>query len=105
MEKNKYQRASKNTKKEVQMAFFQTDFGVDLKKRLNRLIIYSILLIACAIYFTIDGIMDKYSISKIVVSVFFLIVEGLFIWGRHYVIVKSCNNYMINNPKRANDKK
>ncbi len=105
MEKNKYQRASKNTKKEVQMAFFQTDFGVDLKKRLNRLIIYSILLIACAIYFTIDGIMDKYSISKIVVSVFFLIFAGLFIWGRHYVIVKSCNNYMINNPKRANDKK
>ncbi len=105
MEKNKYQRASKNTKKEVQMAFFQTDFGVDLKKRLNRLIIYSILLIACAIYFTIDGIMDKYSISKIVVSVFFLMFAGLFIWGRHYVIVKSCNNYMINNPKRANDKK
>ena len=105
MEKNKYQRASKNTKKEVQMAFFQTDFGVDLKKRLNRLIIYSILLIACAIYFTIDGIMDKYSISKIVVSVFFLMFAGLFIWGRHYVIVKSCNNYMINNPKRANEKK
>lgn len=105
MEKNKYQRASKNTKKEVQTAFFQTDFGADLKKRLNRLVIYSILLVACAIYFTIDGIMDKYSISKIVASVFFLIFAVLFLWGRHYVIIKNCNAYMINNPKNTNKKK
>lgn len=105
MEKNKYQRSSKNTKKEVQKDFFQTSFGIDLKKRLNRLFIYSILLIICAIYFTIDGIMDKYSISKIVASVFFLIFAIIFLWGRHYVIVKNCNSYMINNPKTTKKKK
>ena len=58
MEKNKYQRATKNTKKEVKTEFFQTDFGKDLKKRLNRLVIYSILLILCAIYYIIDGIIN-----------------------------------------------
>ena len=56
MEKNKYQRASKNTKKEVQTAFFQTDYGKCIKVRLNRLLIYSILLIVCTICFFIDSI-------------------------------------------------
>lgn len=105
MEKNKYQRASKNTKKEVQTAFFQTDYGKSIKVRLNRLLIYSILLIVCTIYFFIDSFIGDFSVSQIAVAIFCLIFASLFIWGRHYIIIKNCNTYMINNPKDTKKKK
>ena len=53
MEKNKYQRASKNTKKEVAKEFFNTEYGHSLKVRLTRLLIYSVLLFGFFIYFLI----------------------------------------------------
>lgn len=105
MEKNKYQRASKNTKKEIRMEFFQTDFGKSLNVRLIRLVIFSILLIGFAIYFLIDGIFIEYSLSEIISAVFFIIFAIIFLWGRHYIIVKNCNNYMINNPKKEKTNK
>lgn len=105
MEKNKFQRASKSTKKEIKTDFFQSDYGKSLKVRLTRLLIYSILLTLCAIYFFIDAFIGNFSISQIIVAIFCLIFAGLFIWGRCYVIVKSCNNYMINNPKNTKKKK
>ena len=101
MEKNKYQRANKEEKKKARTAFFfQTDFGASLKKRLDRLIIYSILLIACAIYFVIDNILNDNAISTYILAGFFIIFAIIFLWGRHYIIVKRTNEYMINNKKR-----
>lgn len=100
MEKNKYQRASREEKKKARKEFFKTDFGIMQKKRLNRLIIYSILLIACAIYFLIDNILNENKISIYILVGFFLIFALIFIFGRHYVIVKNTNDYMIKKKKR-----
>ena len=100
MEKNKYQRANKEEKKKARTAFFQTDFGSSLKKRLDRLIIYSILLIACAIYFVVDNILNDNEITTYILAGFFIIFAIIFLWGRHYIIVKRTNEYMINNKKR-----
>ena len=105
MKKNKYQRATKNTKKEVKTEFFQTDFGKDLKKRLNRLVIYSILLTLCAIYYIIDGIINEFNVSNILIIIVTLLFAILFLYGRYYVIVKNCNKYMINNPNKAKRRK
>lgn len=104
MEKNKYQRASKNTKKEVAKEFFNTEYGHSLKVRLNRLLIYSILLFGFFIYFLIDGIMNN-NVLRIVLGVIFCLFAILFLGGRYYAKVKNCNTYMINNPKKTNKKK
>ena len=45
MPKNKYQRASKEIKRKARNEYFKTEFGNSLKKRLNRLLIYSVLLL------------------------------------------------------------
>lgn len=100
MEKNKYQRASKEEKKKAREELFNTSYGKELKTRLNRLIIYSVLLIACAIYFVIDNILNENTISNYVLAVFFVIFAVIFLAGRHYVIVKNANDYMIKNKRK-----
>ena len=97
MEKNKYQRAPKEERRKAREAFFKTEFGAVQKKRLNRLIIYSVLLVACAIYFIVDNIMNENTVSNYVLAVFFIIFAAIFIYGRHYVIVKNTNDFMIKN--------
>ena len=105
MEKNKYQRASKNTKKEVAKEFFNTEYGHSLKVRLTRLLIYSVLLFGFFIYFLIGGIMDNNNVSEIILGVVFALFAILFLVGSYYAKVKNCNTYMINNPKKTNKKK
>lgn len=105
MEKNKYQRASKNTKKEIAKEFFNTEYGHSLKVRLTRLLIYSVLLFGFFIYFLIDGIMDNNNVSEIILGVVFALFAILFLVGSYYAKVKNCNTYMINNPKKTNKKK
>lgn len=100
MEKNKYQRSSKEEKKEAREAFFNTEYGKSLKVRLNRLVIYSILLIACAIYFIIDNILNENSIASYILAAFSVIFAIIFLIGRHYVIVKNTNDYMIKNKSK-----
>ncbi len=100
MEKNKYQRANKEEKKKARDGFFKTEFGAVQRKRLNRLLIYSALLVACAIYFIIDNAMNENLISTYVLSGFFFIFAGIFVWGRHYVIVKNVNEYMIKTKRK-----
>ena len=100
MEKNKYQRSTKEEKKEARIAFFNTDYGYELKKRLNRLVIYSVLLVACAIYFVIDNILNENTISNYVLAGFFVVFAIVFMVGRHYVIVKNANDYMIKNKSK-----
>lgn len=105
MEKNKYQRASKSTKKEVAKEFFNTDYGHNIKVRLNRLLVYGVALFGFSIFFLIDGIMDNNNISKIVLGIIFGLFAILFLGGRYYAKVKQCNAYMINNPKKTSKKK
>ena len=98
--KNKYQRASKLEKKEARTNFFFFFFGKNLKKRLDRLIIYSILLIAFTIYIIIDNILKDNSIINYVTAGFLLIFALVFLIGRYYVIVKNVNSFMIKNIKK-----
>lgn len=100
MEKNKYQRSTKEEKQKARNAFFNTDFGRDLKKRLNRLVIYSILLIGFAIYFIIDNIINDNTVTNYILAAFFIIFAIIFLIGRHYVIVKNANDYMIKNKNK-----
>ena len=100
MEKNKYQRSSKEEKKKAREAFFNTEYGKSLKTRLNRLVIYSVLLIACAIYFVIDNIINENSVTNYILAGFFVIFALIFLYGRHYVIVKNANDYMIKNKRK-----
>lgn len=100
MEKNKYQRSTKEEKQKARNAFFNTDFGRDLKKRLNRLVIYSILLIGFAIYFIIDNIINDNTVTNYILAGFFIIFAIIFLIGRHYVIVKNANDYMIKNKNK-----
>ena len=44
MKKYKYQRLTKEEKKQAKNEFYQTEQGIDLKKRFNRILIYSIIL-------------------------------------------------------------
>ena len=100
MEKNKYQRATKEEKQKARNDFFNTDFGRDLKKRLNRLVIYSILLIGFAIYFIIDNIINDNTVTNYILAAFFIIFAIIFLIGRHYVIIKNANDYMIKNKNK-----
>lgn len=100
MEKNKYQRASKEEKRVAREEFFKTNFGQEQKKRLNRLLLYSALLLICAIYFTVENILNENSISTYVLCGFFVLFAIAFVVGRNYVIVKCVNEYMINKKKR-----
>ena len=100
MEKNKYQRATKEEKQKARNDFFNTDFGRDLKKRLNRLVIYSILLIGFAIYFIIDNKINDNTVTNYILAAFFIIFAIIFLIGRHYVIVKNANDYMIKNENK-----
>lgn len=100
MEKNKYQRSTKEEKQKARNAFFNTHFGRDLKKRLNRLVIYSILLIGFAIYFIIDNIINDNTVTNYILVGFFIIFAIIFLIGRHYVIVKNANDYMIKNKNK-----
>lgn len=99
MPKNKYQRANKGTKKKAYNEYFKTEFGIALKKRLNRLIIYSILLLGFAIYLAIDNTLKDKSVSIYIFAIFLVIFAGLFIWGRHFVIVRNINDYMVSNKR------
>ena len=100
MEKNKYQRSTKEEKKEARTAFFNTEYGCSLKVRLNRLVIYSVLLIACAIYFVIDNILNENTVVNYILASFFVVFAIIFMVGRHYVIVKNANDYMIKNKNK-----
>lgn len=99
MPKNKYQRASKEIKKKARDEYFKTEFGVSLKKRLNRLVIYSALLLGFAIYLVIDNMLGDNSVSVYVFAGFLAIFAGIFVYGRHYVIVRNINDYMLSNKR------
>lgn len=97
--KNKYQRADKKEKKEARQKFFSTEFGKELKKRLDRLVIYSVLLFGFTIYIIIDNFLKDNSIINYITASFLIIFILIFLIGRHYVIVKNVNNYMVKKNK------
>ena len=91
MIKTKYQRLSKEEKKDARTEFFSTPFGTSLKNKLNRLIIYSILLFLFGIYLLIDS---NSKFLEIFYGIVLLIISILFLIGRHNVIGKKVNDYI-----------
>ena len=97
MLKNKYQRATKEIRKKTKLEYFKTEDGKVLKIRTTRLLIYGILLILIALYMIIDNYLKEKLIINYTYSVFLLIFAFIFIFGRHYVLVKNINLFMVKN--------
>lgn len=97
MLKNKYQRATKEIRKKAKLEYFKTKDGKVLKIRTTRLLIYGILLILIALYMIIDNYLKEKLIINYTYSVFLLIFAFIFIFGRHYVLVKNINLFMVKN--------
>lgn len=99
MIKNKYQRLSYEEKRKAREDFYKTDFGKEQKPRFNRLIIVSILLFLFSIYLLIDAIIKKDSIFAYTAAILLFIFSAVFFIGRHKVIVKNVNSYLIKKKK------
>lgn len=89
MKKYKYQRLSKDEKKEVKKIFYQTDQGIELKKRFNRILIYSIILILFGIYLLVEAYIKKDSYAQYVYgSILILFGIGFLISIGHVKMMK-----------------
>lgn len=92
MIKNKYQGSDK--KKKAKEEFFKTEIGENIKKRLNRLLVYSIILLLFSCYLLIDAVINDFTAQLIYGSVT-LLASFAFFFGRQYIIHKQVNAYII----------
>lgn len=99
MIKNKYQRLNHEEKKKAREDFYKTDFGKEQKPRFDRLLMVSILLFLFSIYLLIDAIIKKDSIFAYIATFILFIFSAVFFIGRHKVIVKNVNSYLIKKKK------
>lgn len=99
MKKYKYQRLSKEEKKEAKLAFYQTEQGLLLKKRFNRILIYSIILISFGLYTSIDAYINKSSYAFYVYSALLIIFGISFIILRSYVQMRKVNDFITRKKK------
>ena len=95
MVKNKYLSMSLKEQKEARKEFFSTDEGKVLKPRLNRLIVFAVILFAWGIYIIIDAIKAGNMHLQVFYGILILVASFIFIIGRYYVIVKRVNSYLI----------
>ena len=99
MKKYKYQRLSKEEKNEAKLAFYQTEQGLLLKKRFNRILIYSIILIFFGLYTCIDAYINKSSSVYYVYSAMLIIFGISFIILRSYVQMRKVNDFITRKKK------
>lgn len=100
MKKYKYQRLSKDEKKEAKNNFYQTEQGIELKKRFNRILIYSIILILFGIYLLVEAYIKKDSYAQYVYgSILILFGIGFLISRGHVMMMKV--NYFITTRKNT----
>lgn len=99
MIKYKYQRLSKEEKQEAKLAFYQTEQGLQLKKRFKRIIIYSILLILIAVYTIVDAYINKSSSAYYVYSAMLIVFGISFIILRSYVQMRKVNDFITRKKK------
>lgn len=95
MLKNKYQRLSPKEKKEARLKFYETSYGKQIKPRFNRLLIVSVILFFYATYLLIDAFIKNSSIWNYIASIIIYIFFLVFFIGRHKIIVRDVNNYLI----------
>lgn len=104
MKKYKYQRLTKEEKKQAKNEFYQTGQGIDLKKRFNRILIYSIILILFGIYLLVEAYIKKDSYAQYVYGSVIILFGIAFLVSRTYVMMKKVNEH-ITKPKNTTKKK
>lgn len=97
MKKYKYQTISKEEKIETKKNFYQTEQGFELKKRFNRILIYSIILILFGIYLLIEACIKKDSYAQLAYGIILIIFGIGFLISRYYLIIKKVNYYLTKN--------
>ena len=104
MKKYKYQRLTKEEKKEAKTKFYETEQGKILKQRFNRIFIYSIMLILFGIYMLVEAYIKKNSYAQYVYGTILIIFGIGFLTSRSYVMMRKVNEY-ITSAKNTTKKK
>ncbi len=104
MKKYKYQNLSKEEKRKIQKNFFETDGGIILKKRFNRILIYSIILTILGIYFLIDSLINKGSVIAVVYACILILFGIAFIIARKYIKIIKLDEFLIKNKNTTKKK-
>ena len=93
--KTKYQKLSKDEKKNIKKEFLATKKGGNVNHNLKRARICALLCIIYSLYLIIDYLLKKENISGLV-SAFILLAFGIFsIIYSHIIFAKSINDYLI----------
>ena len=104
MKKYKYQKLTKEEKKEAKTKLYETEQGKILKQRFKRIFIYSIILILFGIYMLVEAYTKKNSYAQYIYGIVLIIFGIVFLISRSYVMMRKVNDY-ITSPKNTTKKK
>lgn len=95
MKKYKYQTLTKEEKQKAKNDFYQTDNGKNLKKRFDRLFLYSILLTMFAIYIVISAIIKDDEFYNYIYGISLFVMAIIFLIGRYKIYLENINNFIV----------
>lgn len=95
MKKYKYQTLTKEEKQKAKNDFYQTDKGKNLKKRFDRLLLYSILLAMFAIYIIISTIINDDAFYNYIYGISLFVMAIIFLLGRYKIYLENINNFIV----------
>ncbi len=95
MKKYKYQTLTKEEKQKAKNDFYQTDNGKNLKKRFDRLFLYSILLTMFAIYIVISAIINDDAFYNYIYGISLFVMAIIFLIGRYKIYLENINNFIV----------
>ena len=95
MKKYKYQTLTKEEKQKAKNDFYQTDKGKNLKKRFDRLLLYSILLAMFAIYIIISTIINDDAFYNYIYGISLFVMAIIFLIGRYKIYLENINNFIV----------
>ena len=96
MKKN-YRTLTRQEKKATLNKYYQTDMGKINKKRFLRLLIYGILCITYSLVLIIEQLMKNSSLWNYIMALVMFIFGLVFLIGRHKLIIRSINYYLVKN--------
>lgn len=100
MKKYKYQRLTKEEKKDAKEKFYQTELGINLKQKFKRILIYSIALIIFGIFLIINTYIKKDSNINYIYASLLIIFGIFFLIARRYVIIIKVNDFITKKPPK-----
>ncbi len=100
MKKYKYQRLNKDEKKDAKIKFYQTKQGMFLKKKFNRILVYSIILILFGIYLLIDTFINSKTYNQYIYGAIIIIFGISFLVLRCYIQMRKINEFITKKPKK-----